>query len=396
MGKLFLLAKKEITQKLRQKYHNNHREWLAGGGVWPLALSLGSPVERYAVENIKAVQEWQQHWHAWRGEGEIVWVERRWPGLGTQRLPEKIVFHKPLQVASWIGESERWTRAVSRYNQMISSWSCLSGELKRNFEVLADYEEDDFNRLVAMLMWLEANPNSGLYIRQLPVIGVDTKWIESRESVVFSLLQAITAADGKKDLYDLAGLRKEPTLLRFRLLDAELRRVFGGTGDISAPVEDVARLQLPARHVFFAENLQTGLAFSDLPGSIVFMRAGYAVDLFGRLRWLQRLPCYYWGDIDTHGFAILNRMRNYFPHVKSVLMDKETFLDHRILWGKEEKPRKNAELNFLSDDERELYIGLSNGQWDINLRLEQERIPWSYAWQRLCLVLQKDSDNSSK
>ncbi len=388
MGKSILLGKKEITQKLRQKYQNNHRDWLAGEGVWPVVLSLGLPVERNAAENIKDVQEWQQHWHTWRGEGEIVWVERRWTGLGNQHLPEKILFHTPSQVVAWIGESERWIQAVTRYSKMTLSWPCLSGVLQKHFEVLADYQEDEFNRLVAMLMWLEVNPNSGLYIRQLPVIGLDTKWLSNRESVVFSLLQTIVGVNEKKDLYGLAGLRKEPTLLRCRLLDPDLRRMFGGVGDISAPVEDLATLHLPVKYVFFVENLQTGLAFSDLPGSIVFMRAGYAVDLFGKLPWLRHLPCYYWGDIDTHGFAILNRMRNHFSQTKSVLMDKETLLQNRDLWVNEGKPKKNADLTFLTDDEREVYIALSNDQWNINLRLEQERIPWAYAWQQLCLLLQ--------
>jgi len=388
MGKPILLGEKEISQKLRQKYQNNHQKWLAGEGAWPVVLPLGLPVERDAAENIKVVQEWQQYWHTWRGEAEIVWVERRWPGLGNQRLPEKILFQTPSQVVAWIGESERWKHAVTRYGKMTSSWPCLSGVLQRHFEVLADYKEDDFSRLVAMLMWLEDNPSSGLYIRQLPVIGLDTKWLSNRGSVVFSLLQTIIGVNGKKDLYDVAGLRKEPTLLRCRLLDPELRRMFGGVGDISAPVEDLATLHLPVKHVFFVENLQTGLAFSDLPGSIVFMRAGYAVDLFGKLPWIRHLPCYYWGDIDTHGFAILNRMRNHFPQTQSVLMDKETLLQNRDLWVNEKEPKKNADLTFLTDDEREVYITLSNDQWNINLRLEQERIPWAYAWQQLCLLLQ--------
>ncbi|NOR71388.1 MAG: hypothetical protein GQ532_17115, partial [Methylomarinum sp.] len=32
----------------------------------------------------------------------------------------------------------------------------------------------------------------------------------------------------------------------------------------------------------------------------------------------------YWGDLDTHGFAILSRLRHYYPQVKSILMDEKT------------------------------------------------------------------------
>ena len=40
------------------------------------------------------------------------------------------------------------------------------------------------------------------------------------------------------------------------------------------------------------------------------------------------LDLVYWGDLDTHGFAILNRLRECFPHARSMLMDRATLLAH--------------------------------------------------------------------
>jgi len=37
----------------------------------------------------------------------------------------------------------------------------------------------------------------------------------------------------------------------------------------------------------------------------------------------------YWGDVDTHGMAILAEVRRALPHVRSALMDLETLQDHR-------------------------------------------------------------------
>ncbi len=30
--------------------------------------------------------------------------------------------------------------------------------------------------------------------------------------------------------------------------------------------------------------------------------------------WLKERDLFYWGDIDTHGFAILDQLRGHFPH----------------------------------------------------------------------------------
>jgi hypothetical protein len=64
--------------------------------------------------------------------------------------------------------------------------------------------------------------------------------------------------------------------------------------------------------------------------------------VWGRLRlfilrdaaWLRECEVLYWGDIDTHGFRILDQLRAVHPHVESVLMDEETLLAHRDAWGR--------------------------------------------------------------
>ena len=123
---------------------------------------------------------------------------------------------------------------------------------------------------------------------------------------------------GDLDFYRRCGLKAPPLLVRMRVLDQALRDRIGGIGDITAPVEDLAGIHLPVSHVFIVENLQTGLAMSDIPGAVVFMRLGYNVDVLARLPWLARAKCIYWGDLDTHGFAILHRARSCVPALQSM------------------------------------------------------------------------------
>jgi hypothetical protein len=56
----------------------------------------------------------------------------------------------------------------------------------------------------------------------------------------------------------------------------------------------------------------------------VIFGGGYAVNVLERLDWLVSLDLAYWGDLDTHGFAILNRLRRRFPHARSIRLGLRT------------------------------------------------------------------------
>ena len=171
-----------------------------------------------------------------------------------------------------------------------------------------------------------------------------------------------------------------------RILDQVLSKQLGGLTDILAPWEELACLDLSVSIVFVVENLQTGLAFPDIPGAVVFMRLGYNVDVLARLPWITKAKCIYWGDLDTHGFAILSRARTYLPAFQSILMDEETLFKHETLWVEEQKQHAADELPQLSELEQKLYKGIKQHQWGQNVRLEQERIAWDYAWSLLSSV----------
>jgi hypothetical protein len=95
------------------------------------------------------------------------------------------------------------------------------------------------------------------------------------------------------------------------------------------------------------------------------------------VEWLRNRVIHYWGDIDTHGFAILNQLRGYFPHVASLLMDQETLMEHQTLWGFEPSPETGA-LTRLTGEESMLYDQLRRNELGSHLRLEQERIGFEW------------------
>jgi hypothetical protein len=124
------------------------------------------------------------------------------------------------------------------------------------------------------------------------------------------------------------------------------------------------------------ENEVSYLAFPPADASVVILGGGYALSQLEPLNWLAERELVYWGDIDTHGFAILGRLRGKFGHVRSILMDRATLLAHEEQWVSEPSPA-NKHLELLRPDESALYNDLVEDTLGPAVRLEQERVPYS-------------------
>ena len=375
----------DVREFLSRRFSRQHPNWLSGQGQWPIVVSLGSPTEHDVTENPSGIRAWISAWDNWKGIGEVHWETRQWPRLGPQRIPLRFSLISPAQVAEAVGEQQRWAFSSERYNRLTYQWPVFANTsvLPRYFDVLADYDATNFERLYSLLLWLENNPQSNLYLRQLPVEGLDTKWVEQRKSLVSDLVQAIRGQSLESDLFVLCGLRRPRYRVRVRVLCANLRKAVGGVEDLEAPLEEIAALPVTPGSIIIVENLETGLALGDTPGAIAFMKLGNAVNILASIPWVQNTDAVYWGDVDTHGYVILDRARRILPGLKSVLMDKATLLKHRNLWGEEFPQNCGAELPNLLGHEIEVYEGLRRQTWGRNIRLEQERIPWAAAVQAL-------------
>ena len=219
--------------------------------------------------------------------------------------------------------------------------------------------------------------------------GSDTKFIERHRGVLADLLDLhldpgrIDSGAPRTDFAGRYGFRKKPDYVRFRLP--------GGAGPDLAPApfsemavraDEFSTRPAGIQTAYVAENEITYLAFPVTANAMVIFGGGYAVSALERLGWLAGLRLIYWGDIDTHGFAILNRLRQTFPHARSMLMDRGTLLAHRSQWVTEPSPL-DAPLGLLEPDEASLYRDLADGTLGPSIRLEQERIRFSALAQAL-------------
>lgn len=375
----------DLRKRLHKLFLRRCGEWLNDRGVWPLSFELGCPTEAEVNHDPEAVRAWIRAWSDYSGAGAVEWEQKRFRSLGTQKLPRSVTLESIEDLAEWTEQSCRWKSAYSRYNRLIAAWPGAAGQFSPLFDILADYSDKDFLQIEAFLSWITSNKTSGLFPRQVPIAGVETKWLESHKTNLSKLLTAVDdLVPGSSDFYQACGLRRQPELMRLRILDPQLAAATGGLTDISARPNEVAALKIAAKTVFIVENLQTALAFEALAGAIVIFGSGYSVGSI-QLPRLENARIFYWGDIDTHGFAILNQVRCLLPdkEIESLFMDDQTLLRHKDHWVKE--PVQHAAESFLhlSAEEQRLYSALKSHKHGDSLRLEQERILWPAAWEKI-------------
>ena len=245
----------------------------------------------------------------------------------------------------------------------------------------------DWDRLLGLVDWLEDHPRPGVYLRQMDVPGVHSKFVETHRAVLGELLDLALppesidagAPSGAAGFARRYGFREKPERIRFRVLDPALSPLpagpeDGGDGqDITLDAASFAALRTGVSRVFITENEINFLAFPPVKEAMVIFGAGYGLERLGRARWLGNLRLHYWGDIDTHGFAILDSLRARFGHAESFLMDRSTLLAFEPLWGTEKSPT-DRDLPRLNAEERALYDDLRDNRLGRQVRLEQERI----------------------
>jgi hypothetical protein len=351
---------------------------------WPLRLAFRPPGAAELSERFEAVRDWLREVSG-VSHLRIEWCERTNRVQGRQRLPAAVWVDSLQDALALIGQ----VRAAQRYRAL---WLQTAAEQPALLPWLAKRPlqaldlSDRWTRLTAVVFWLQAHPRPGVYLRQVDVPGVDSKFIEANRGVLAEWLDLAlppesidAAATGITHFARRYGFLEKPDRLRFRLLDPTLPSLPGcrGLPDITLDSASFAAMALPVARVFITENETNFLAFPPVANGIVIFGAGYGWDALARAHWLRHCDFHYWGDIDTHGFAILDHLRRHFAHVSSFLMDRETLLAHRLHWGQETEPARH-DLPHLTPEEGALYDELRFDRIRTGLRLEQERV--GYGW----------------
>ena len=368
------------------------RDAVSGQSRFPLRLVLKGPGSADITDRFDAVRAWAADVAAIESV-RLEWLDIRHRVQGTQRLPASAWVNSVEDAMLWLGKRREWTRFAALMAETRQAHPALMPWLgKRPLQALALAEV--WTRLLAVVSWLENHPRPGIYLRQMDLTGVHSKFLEAHRSVLAELLDLALPADAiigsRSGLSEFArryGFLEKPMRIRFRVLDPAVPSIAGADcPDITLDAMSFSRLRLPVRRVFITENEINFLAFPRVSQAIVIFGAGYGWEALAHAQWLNDCTVYYWGDIDTHGFAILNQLRGQFAHVTSFLMDRETLNAHAAIWGIEDKP-SIADLPKLTDQERALYDDLRDNRIRKGLRLEQEHVGFGWVNEGLRAML---------
>ena len=395
-----------IRQQLQRLWDKG--DWLAahltGEPLFPRELRLKRPTANDIAERFMEVRDWVRALRDGsrqnRGFGyDITWERVNHRVHGGNDLPAGITVPTEADGLRLIGRTRELARFQELARETLRRHPALEDWLARR-PLTALERADEWPRILAILDHFATHPRPGVYLRQLDIPGVDTKFIGNRRKLLGELLDqmlpegAIDAtATGAARFEQRYGLRDKPVLVRFRALDAALN--VGPFSDLTVPVDELAVWQAPVRHVFITENEINGLAFPDCPGGLVIFGLGYGLDRLADIPWLHDTTVHYWGDIDTHGFAMLSRLRQHLPHTRSLLMDRETLDAHSHLCGEEAAHQRfTGDLLHLTPEENALFTALRDNTIGERIRLEQERI--GYAHVRTAVGVATDSPSPSR
>jgi hypothetical protein len=354
--------------------------------LFPRKLRLKGPTSSEMAGRFDEVRVWiaalrEMPWC------RIEWREFNHRIFGANRVPGEAWVDRLDDALAWIGkqrEAARFRSLVDRTRArqpVLLDW--LGRRPMRALELAADWE-----RLLDIVDWLREHPRPGIYLRQVDIPGVHSKFIEAHRGVLSEWLDRVlpveavdAACTGVCRFTARYGFRDKPARIRFRVLDETLPLFSNvrsgpeapGLPDVTLDAHSFAALSLPVQWVFITENETNFLAFPPVPGGMVIFGAGYGWDALAGMTWLQGHRLHYWGDIDTHGFAILDQLRSRFEHVDSLLMDRATLMAHEAHWGREADPVRH-DLPRLTAAERSLYDELRDNRLRESLRLEQEHL----------------------
>lgn len=385
----------QIRKQVERRWNNGDvlRALVTPPGIFPIRLRVRIPTSREMAMEYASAQEWLDMLRSLLAV-RIVWRNVYSTTLGHHPVPESLWIDTAEQAIAYLQREVEAERFLRQYQETERALPKLLPWIEEN-PTRALSLEPIWGRLLQVVAWKESCPDiEPIYVRQVDLPGIDTKFIENNGTVLSELFSVVLSLDPSldqvRDFRVRHGFLREPIRIRFRLLDPTLHFAgLTGCPDVELDEDSFVALRLPVRRLFATENKTNFLAFPHVEDSAILFTAGYGMRALGRARWIENLPLYYWGDIDTHGFAILSQLREEFPHTQSFLMDEETLTQHSSSWTSEQFATRHSVRNLSISERRVFEKLLLEGSWH-QVRLEQEKVSQVALRAALCYLLEQE------
>lgn len=358
------------------------RELLMATDAYPRRRPLKHPTARELRDSYPAARAWAAELHGGAGHFSISTASVGRNTIGSNDIPAAAIFGTADDEIAFIGKSRQARTFLDLTNRLDGVDPALRGWAANRPLQLLELGEGAITA-AAVAVWFHVNPTPGIYLRQLNLAGVHTKFVENHRRTIDEMVTMLEPEGPRtgSSFETRHGFLTPPERVRFRLLDPETT-LLGEARDLTVTAEAFRNLAPNVNTVIVTENLVNFLALPARPKALAVFGAGYGFSAVNEAEWLRDCDVLYWGDLDTHGFRILDQLRAAHPHVHSVLMDTETLLAHGNFWGRETKPAR-ATLTRLTSEESAVYDALRDDTYGPAVRLEQEHLNWDWVLERL-------------
>ncbi|MBU1667780.1 hypothetical protein KKC13_05125 [bacterium] len=388
---LKLQTPKEISKKLTTLYNRaEHLTAYLNQTEFTITIKFKRISQKEIETNFMQIRDWVEVLD--KSPFEVEFQEVAYRSLGRQRMPYILTMNQE-GFLRHLSKVKLFENHLSLVDKTLLTFPQTKGLLETRAKLLMEYDEV-WEQLLKVCDYFVAYPKPNKYIRELDIEGVDSKFIEQHMMILDRLLSTILEPkqfDGtitkltQHGFEKKYGLKYDLPTIRFRILDEDL--YIYNMSDILLPLDAFKKLDLGCTKVYITENKINGLSFPNVKNAMVIFGLGYGIETLKEVKWLEEKELFYWGDIDTHGFAILSQIRGYFSHVHSLLMDKEVINRYKHLAVEENKVKRFlGELGHLTKEEQEIFEGLKDDVYGKAFRLEQERISLNYLLDRLFIL----------
>jgi hypothetical protein len=377
-----------ILETARRRYDNGWRTWVVEPAAEAFSFPLGAPNAKTIARDRAAVSAWLRSWRNWAMKHPQ--TSLRTATVETLIGDQQIFTHLDIPSVEALADlasdtHDQWRTAGERYPQL-RELGVAAGRVKPHLRQIVDLDHYDFELLLRAAKWFIDNPRSGLTLRQVPVIGMHTKWLAKHRRLVVAFLpertnrieqMRFTDDELEPQDLDLLGLKPLPSHVDIILTDPRDQERLHGLRHVRAPLDEIAELPIAPVRVLVVENKESALPITDADGLVVIHSLGNFLDVLAALPWLANAQTWYWGDLDRAGFTLLSRARSRVPSIRSVLMDQRTLDKHGDLAVDDTTTRVDTPDPTLAPPEQATLASLSTSTPP--RRLEQERVPWLHA-----------------
>lgn len=380
----------DLIDKLERRWRNGAllTSYARGESFDPIKIAARTPSAADLIERTADVQAWATRFRSAAASlPGVVVVDKtvRSRSVGENTIPAAIHIAAFADLAAALGKQADVAALDAALETTAAAmpealdWVCAHPHEVVEFAAV-------WPRVAAAVRWVTDNDITELDLRHIDAPAVDSKFLVEHRKIVRPLLDHVLPGEqvdrAHHELDKRYGFRTRPTYVRLRSLGNNLGVIAPHFTEVELRVDQLAQQTLPVASVYVVENRATFNSFPDVEDSVVIFGGGYAASSLGPIHWLNGKRLIYWGDIDTHGFRILNRLRGLFPHCTSILMDTET-LEANIDSVVVEPSPLTDDLEALNATEALVYRSLCEDRYGPAVRLEQERIPLTTLRQQL-------------